>query len=131
MHLPQSTAITAPFWRGGADGKLGIARCAACGFFLHPPVPVCRKCLSEDIRIMAVSGRGRVVTFTINHHAWHPDLRVPYVIAVVELVEQPGLLLTTNIVDCAVSEVLVGQSVEVCFEAVEDIWLPKFRPATS
>jgi uncharacterized OB-fold protein len=127
--LPRPTALTEAFWRGGADGRLRIARCRGCGLYLHPPVPVCPACLGNEIVFEPVSGRGVVESFTVNHQPWRPDLADPYVIAVVELVEQPDLRLTTNIVGCDPAELFIGQHVVVMFEAVEDIFLPLFRPA--
>jgi len=70
-----------------------------------------------------------VHTFTVNHHPWVPGFDPPYVVAIVELDEQTGLRLMTNIVGCAVEEVEIGMQVEVCFEALEDGgWLPLFKP---
>jgi hypothetical protein len=48
----------------------------------------------------------------------------------VELPEQAGLRLTTNIVGCAPNDVEIGMPVEVTFETFEDIALPLFRPRT-
>jgi uncharacterized OB-fold protein len=76
----------------------------------------------------AVSGGGIVYSFTVNYQHWVPDT-YPYVIAIVELDEQPGLRLTSNIVGCALDDVQVGMRVEVTFEPVEDVWLPLFRAA--
>jgi uncharacterized OB-fold protein len=42
--------------------------------------------------------------------------------------EQPGLRLTTNIVNCAIEEVRIGMRVRVLFEPYEDVWLPLFEP---
>jgi uncharacterized OB-fold protein len=53
---------------------------------------------------------------------------VPYVIALVELPEQTGLRLTTNIVRCDPAAVHVGMAVRVVFAAVEDVFLPVFEP---
>ena len=52
----------------------------------------------------------------------------PYVIAIVELDEQPGLRLTTNIVNCPVEAVHIGMRVRVLFDHREDVWLPLFEP---
>ena len=38
-----------------------------------------------------VSGQGTVFTYTVNYHAFNPELPTPYVIALVELAEQSGL----------------------------------------
>jgi len=67
------------------------------------------------------------VTFTVNHHAWFPGQQVPYVLAIVELEEQPGLRLTTRLVGLEPEEVRIGLPVRVRFEQVEDVWLPLFE----
>jgi uncharacterized protein len=127
--LPLVTAANAHFWTSGGGGALQILRCPTCEYWIHPPSPVCPDCLNTPVP-QAVSGRGVVHTFTINVHPWEPGLEVPYVVAVVELVEQRGLRLTTNIVDCPPAEVWIGMPVDVVFEQIDDIYLPLFRPAT-
>jgi uncharacterized OB-fold protein len=116
------------FWRSGANGQLRILRCRACGLWIHPPSPVCRRCRSRDVRPQTVTGAGTVSRFTVNYHKWQPDLDVPYVIASVELDEQPGLLVTTNIVGCPPTDVRSGMRVAVEFQQIEDVWLPLFSP---
>jgi len=116
------------FWTGGATGRLLINRCGNCALYLHPPIPRCPHCGSRDVAPTAVSGRGRVHSFTLNHRAWEPGLDVPYVVALVEIAEQEGVLLPTNIVQCAPEDVAIGMEVEVVFEQVEDLFVPLFRP---
>jgi uncharacterized OB-fold protein len=70
------------------------------------------------------------VAATVNFQQWHPGFEPPYVFAIVELTEQDGLRLTTNVVDCAPDAVDIGMEVEVTFEARGDAWLPLFRPAS-
>lgn len=127
--VPRVTALTEAFWRGGADGVLRIRRCDDCGYFVHPPGPVCTRCRSRAVTPTAVSGRGRVVACTVNHQAWYPGWTTPYVVAIVELAEQPGLRLTTNIVGCEPHAVGIGTAVHVGFTAIDDgVWLPVFSP---
>ena len=126
--LPALKAETEHFWRGGARGELVFLRCSACATYIHPPAPVCPVCLGRDHEPAAVSGRGEVVTFTINHQPWNPTVEVPYVIAIVELDEQKGLRLATNIVGCPPEEVRIGMRVRVTFLEREDVWLPLFEP---
>ena len=74
-----------------------------------------------------VSGKGTVASFTINHQKWHPDLEVPYIIAIIELTEQKGLRFVSNIVEMSPDEVFIGMPVSVIFEEIDDIWLPLFK----
>jgi len=123
---PAISERTAAFWTGGANGELLIARCQACGWWLHPPLPVCRRCHGRDIRPEAASGHGTVWSFTINRYQWSPSMPPPQVIAEVELAEQPGLRLLTSVVGC--DEVTIGMPVRVRFEQAGDAWIPVFGP---
>jgi uncharacterized protein len=76
-----------------------------------------------------VSGRGRVVTFTVNHQPWIPELAEPYIVAIIELEEQAGLRFLSNVIDCPPDEVEIGMPVRVVFEQVEDVWIPLFERA--
>ncbi len=78
--------------------------------------------------MVAVSGRAVVATFTLNHQPWVPSPDHPYCIAIVEIEEQPGLRLMTNVVGCAPEEVEIGMPVEVVFEQHDDVWFPLFQP---
>jgi uncharacterized OB-fold protein len=129
--LPLLNAETRPFWTGGEVGELRMHRCDDCRRYFHPPAPVCRDCTSLKVGPVPVSGRGRVLTFTINRQAWTPELADPYVVAIVELEEQEGLRFLSNIVNCPAEAVAIGMPVSVVFERVEDVWIPLFERATS
>jgi uncharacterized OB-fold protein len=116
------------FWRSGADGVLRFLRCGHCGRIHHPPVPRCPHCGSRDVAPGAVSGRATVATYTVNHQLFMPGFEPPYVIAIVELEDDPTVRLTTNIVDCAIEDVHIGMPVEVTFEANGEWFVPLFRP---
>jgi len=111
---PKITGRNAHFWQGGADGQLRLLRCQSCGTYLHP-----------------LSGRGAVYAYTINHYPWVPDMEPPYVVAEVELVEQEGLRLMTNIVECPLDRVRTGMEVEVVFARHGDVFIPLFRPVAA
>lgn len=120
------------FWRGGADGRLHFLGCGDCQTLIHPPQPLCPECLSKNLAAVAVSGRAVVHTYTVNHQPWMPGFDPPYVVAIVELEEQPGLRLTTNIVGCEPDEVEIGMPVKVRFEALDEgVFVPLFEPDDS
>ena len=127
-HLPAITPENAFFWRAGEHGVLRFMRCQACGRYIHPPMPICRVCKSRNVRDEAVSGKAHVLTYTVNRHVWEPGLEAPYVLAIVGIVEEEGVRLTTNIVNCALEEVRIGLAVRVVFERHQDVWLPLFEP---
>ena len=126
--LPHLSRDNEHFWTGGAAGELRFLRCRACRHWLHPPAPICPACLERDLDVEAASGRGEVVTFTINHQPWIPGFDPPYAVAIVELDEQPGLRLTTNVVGCEPERVAIGMRVRVTFEARDGVHVPLFEP---
>jgi len=127
--LPLLTDVNRFFWTSGADGRLRFMRCSACRNYIHPPVPVCDKCLSMEQEVAAVSGRATLAAVTVNHQMWIPTIEPPYVVGIVEIEEQASVRLTTNIVKCAEADLKIGMALEVEFEENEDVFLPMFRPA--
>ena len=126
--LPRVDDSTRPFWTGGEDGELRFWRCQRCGWWLHPPAPICPECLSTDLQVEAASGRAVVHTFTVNHQPWIPGFDPPYVVAIVELPEQEGLRLTTNVIGIDPADVRIGMPVQAVFDQYDDVWLPMFEP---
>lgn len=127
--LPMLTDANRFFWTSGADGRLRFMRCSACQNYIHPPVPVCDKCLSMEQEVVAVSGRAMLAAVTVNHQMWIPTIEPPYVVGIVEIEEQSSVRLTTNIIHCAESDLKIGMPLEVEFEECEDVFLPMFKPA--
>jgi uncharacterized OB-fold protein len=117
------------FWTSGRDGVLRFTHCQSCGYWLHPTGPICPACHSRDLAPDPVSGAAVLHTYTINRQSWIPGFEPPYVVAIVELPEQEGLRLTTNLVDVELDDIRIGMPVEVRFEQWEDVWLPLFGPA--
>ncbi|GAT07562.1 putative nucleic-acid-binding protein containing a Zn-ribbon [Mycolicibacterium novocastrense] len=119
------------FWTGGRDGRLLITRCERCHLWVSPPAGDCPEC-GGRLRPQPVSGLGTVFTYTVNHQPFNPAVAVPYVIAIVELDEQPGLRIAANIVDCQPDSVHVGLPVAVRFERQdldgEIAFAPVFAP---
>ena len=70
--LPRVDQDNEFFWTSGADGRLRFLRCGHCRHYVHPPAPRCPDCLSEELVPEAVSGRGTVVSFTVNDQQWIP-----------------------------------------------------------
>jgi acetyl-CoA acetyltransferase/uncharacterized OB-fold protein len=128
---PVVTPWTAFYWHGGEEGALRMQRCASCTKLLFPPGSRCPTCLSEQLEIVTLSGRATVEAVTVNHQMWHPAFEPPYVIAVVALVEDPAVRITTNIVGVdrdRLDEVHIGMPVRAVFEQRDDVWVPLFEP---
>ncbi len=125
--LPQPTELTRPYWQAAARGELHMQHCQACNRWQFYPRPFCVHCESDDLQWRAVSGLGRIYTYTVNHRAPNPFMkqRLPYVVALVELDEGPRLM--ANIQGDGALETSIGRRVKVIFEAVsEELALPQF-----
>lgn len=121
------------FWTGGADGELRMLRCQQCRHLVHPPTLRCPWDHHDDLRWEALSGRGRVESWTESRYAWVAGIEAPYLVALVTVDEDPTARILTNLVDVVADDVAIGMPVEVVFEPVADdeggeVHLPLFRP---
>lgn len=97
MLSPTPTPETAPFWAAAKEERLVIQWCNACARHYFYPRTHCPRCGSSDVDWRDVSGRGRLVSYVINHRPMPPtEDGGPLVIALVELDE--GVRMLTNIV---------------------------------
>ncbi len=89
-------AINAPFWDGLKKSELRLQRCEN-GHTWLPARALCPTCLSGTWKWQAAAGTGRIVSWVVFHHAYHPDFkaRLPYNVTLVQLDEGPRLL--TNV----------------------------------
>ena len=126
---PPLTDRTRAYWTGGADGELLIARCESCGTYVHPPRPLCPHCASPSVTPTTVSGRGTVHSYTVSAYQWVATMPPPYVVAEVELAEQPGLIVLTNLVGIEPAEARIGLPVEVRFVPTGEAHVPVFVPS--
>lgn len=128
--IPVPDETSRAYWDAARRHELRILRCTDCAFFIHYPEPVCPRCGSARVAPQRVSGRGVIYSYTVTHHRGAPGFQddVPFVVALVELEEQPGLRLITNIRGCGPAEVRIGMPVEVVFEDMgSGVTLPQFR----
>lgn len=128
--VPAADELTRPFWDAARAGRLVIQRCSACGYYNHPPRNFCDACLARELAFAPVSGRGAVFSFTVMHQrdvaGFEND--APFINIVVELVEQPMLLMVSNLPIGERERVRIGAPVEVCFEDRGDgVVIPQFR----
>ncbi|MCL0102018.1 OB-fold domain-containing protein [Dehalococcoidia bacterium] len=129
--LPIPDELSEPFWKAARASSLVIQRCQHCRYYSHPPENVCPNCrsLEQSFEFEPVSGRGEIKSWIVMRDAFLPGFvdELPFVIAVVELNEQPGLRMITRIMDGADASIEIGMPVRVVFEEVtRDITLPQF-----
>jgi uncharacterized OB-fold protein len=130
--VPVPGPLTDFYWTAVAEHRLEILRCDACGHFVHYPRPICDRCQGEALTPAPVSGRARLYSWTSVQQAFHPYFvdKIPYLLAVVELEEEAGLKLTTNLVEVDEADLRLDMPLEVVFtELGPGVTLPYFRPA--
>jgi uncharacterized OB-fold protein len=120
---PPVNSETQPFWDAAAEGKLLYKHCAACGEPHFYPRPLCPFCFSDKTEWKQASGRGAIYTYSVMRRA-----PVPYAIAYVTLEEGPTIM--TNIVDCDLDQIRIGQAVRLVFKPSDGgPPVPMFTPA--
>ena len=109
IAAPQPNPETQHFWDAAAQGKFLYKKCAACGEPHFYPRALCPFCFSDRTEWQEASGRGTIYTYSVMRRA-----PVPYAIAYVTLAEGPTVM--TNIVDCDLDAIHIGQSVKLVFK---------------
>ena len=112
------------YFDAAAEGKLLVKKCGDCGKHHHYPRAICPHCFSSRVDWTQARGGGTIYSFSVTRRAGP----VPYCIAYVQLDEGPKMM--TNIVDCDLDSVKIGQKVRVTFKkTVAGVSLPMFTPA--
>jgi uncharacterized OB-fold protein len=101
-----------PFFDAAAQGKLVLKRCTACGQRHHYPRAICPFCFSDKTEWTDASGRGTIYSYSVMRR-----VPAPYALAYVTLDE--GVTVMTNIVDCDLDKIRIGQKVKVVFKPTE------------
>ncbi len=119
---PVIDELSRPFWEGALRRELVIQQCVHCGFLQHPPHPECARCYRSSRAFTKVSGEGVIYEAAIVCAplvaGW--ESAVPYACVVIELSEQPGLLIGSNLVGAPTSFAQVGQWVVADFDHGDD-----------
>ncbi len=124
------------FWEGSRNRELRIQQCSGCKMFRHLPTPMCPQCHSLDYDWSKVSGRGVVYSFVVVRNPVHTAIRendqVPYNICLIELEEQEGLRVCSNVLNIAPEDIYIDMPVQVTFMPAADepdVVLPLFVPS--
>lgn len=130
--LPVADEMSAPYWQACARHELKLPRCSQCGRLSLPPDIVCPHCRSAEPgwTWQAVSGRGKIRTWTVVRHSFLQGFDLPFVLADVELDDDPGVRMVGRLLDGPETDLALGDRVEVAFEDIADgIAIPSFRRA--
>ncbi|MEJ7930581.1 OB-fold domain-containing protein [Ramlibacter sp. AN1015] len=123
LAAPLVDAATEPFWNAAREGRLTTRRCTACGKLHWYPRAVCPFCMG-DTEWCELSGRGTVYSVSVTRKG------APQAFAIAYVTLDEGITMLTNIVDCDLDSVRIGQAVKVCFKPAEGgAAVPMFTPA--
>src|SRR5580704_19763882 len=112
IQAPQPNPETQAFWKAAEEDKLMIGKCTACGERHYYPRAICPFCFSDKTEWEPASGAGKIYSFSVMRRA-----TVPYAIAYVTLSE--GVSMLTNIVDCDLDKIRIGQDVRLVFKPTD------------
>jgi uncharacterized OB-fold protein len=112
IPAPEANPETRPFWAAAAEGRLLIGKCASCGKPHYYPRAICPLCGSDATGMVQASGRGVIYSYSVMRR-----VPVPYALAYVTL--DDGVTMMTNIVDCDLDAIRIGQRVRLVFKLSE------------
>lgn len=111
-----------PFYAAAREGRFLIRRCTGCGKAHWYPRSLCPFCMAPTEWTEA-SGRGTLYSYSVMRR-----VAEPYAIAYVTLEEGPTMM--TNLVDCDLDAIVIGQDVKLVFKPSDGgPPVPCFAPA--
>ncbi|MCC7081191.1 MAG: Zn-ribbon domain-containing OB-fold protein [Burkholderiales bacterium] len=114
----------AHYFEAAGQGKLLLKKCKDCNEVHHFPRGICPFCFSTRVDWVEAKGTGTIYTYSVTRRAGP----IAYCIAYVTLDE--GISVLTNIVDCDLDTVKIGQKVKLTFKKTENgTAMPMFAPA--
>jgi uncharacterized protein len=104
------------FYKFLSQDKLMAGKCQKCGKIHLPPRPLCDNCYSQEFIWVEVSGKGKLLTYTIIHVA-PPQFQAlaPYTVGIVQL--ENGLKLPGMVSGVPEAELKVGMDLKIDFKA--------------
>ena len=127
--MPKDNPVSETYWAGLKQGVFRIQQCGACCTLRHYPRLLCPECHSMDVRWIDASGKAKVHSWSVAHHAFHPGFagEVPYVMVAADLDE--GVRALGRLVDAQAAQLRIGMPLQLVIEARADgLPLPCFRP---
>jgi uncharacterized OB-fold protein len=108
--------LTAPFFAGAARGELVVTRCEACAEYVWYPQEQCPNCAGA-LTWVPVSGDATLFSWAVVRRPFLPAFaeQVPFVTALVALVEDPAVRLPTYLVDADAESLRADEPVRVTF----------------
>jgi uncharacterized protein len=104
------------FYKFLSQEKLMAGKCQKCGKIHLPPRPLCDNCYSQEFTWTEVSGKGKLLTYTIIHFA-PPQFQAlaPYTVGIVQL--ENNLRLPGMISSVTEGNLKIGMELTIDFKA--------------
>jgi uncharacterized protein len=113
---PQLPFTIDQFYKFLSQNKLMGSKCLKCGKLHLPPRPLCDNCYGQDFEWIELSGKGKLLTYTIIHIApIQFQALAPYSVGIIEL--ENGLKLPGMISDISENQLKVGMELTIDFRA--------------
>jgi len=110
---PIADPDTKDFWSAAKDGNLMIGSCRSCKEPHYYPRGMCPHCGSQEVELIRSSGKGKIYSWSVLRKA-----EPPFAIAYVTLDDGPTMM--TNIIECDLDGLEIGQRVELKFSPTEE-----------
>ena len=130
FKAPAWSEHSAPFFEGLKNEEFRVQRCKPNGHISHPPGPVCKTCMSDELEWVTLSGEGEVYTYTTVHRPMHEEFRpdTPFTLVYVRLDGGPTVVSWLREVDMETAEP-IGMRVRAVYEKIDDrVTLHRFVP---
>ena len=123
--IPPVTRTTENFFEGCRVGELRLQICEKCSLVQFYPRIVCSACSARSLKWISLSGRAKLLSYTVVRKPLTKAYDAPYVVILVELAEGPRMMsqLLGDFQGCQ-----IGDPLEVEFvDWGEGISLPVFK----
>ncbi|MCW3999018.1 MAG: Zn-ribbon domain-containing OB-fold protein [Candidatus Bathyarchaeota archaeon] len=112
MSTPQPFTIE-QFYKYLSQGKLMGGKCVKCGKIHLPPRPLCDNCYSQEFSWVEVSGKGKLLTYTvINVAPAQFQNLAPYAVGIVEF---EGGLKIPGMIQASQEQLKIGMELKLDF----------------
>ena len=128
MPPPLVDGTTLPWWQAAAEHRLVVQECSQCSHTQFPPSPICSECHSPERGWRALSGLGKVYTYTVVYRPIAAGQTLPFIVAVISLEGSGGVRLISNLVKVSPEDIEIGMEVKVIWEDMsETLSIPRFE----
>lgn len=117
-----AAAAFEPFWHSLREKKLNFPKCEDCERFHWYPKSKCPFCGSSKVKWRQLAGEGVLFSWTTVRHAFSDEYRekIPYVVALVEFDDAPGVRLVSNLTTPNLYAIRIGMRLAPDFSHVDD-----------